>query len=81
MKPGWYSDFLLMYGARTTVVRLALQPLAYWILTTDKEDQDFLARAAARNPTLDRLAVLEELAARYPHGVVGRGATGDAPAA
>jgi hypothetical protein len=73
MKPGWFSDFLLMYGARTAVVRLALHPLAYWILTTDKEDQDFLARAAARNPTFDRLALLRELAARYPHGVVGQG--------
>ncbi len=72
MRPGHFSDFLLMYGARTAVVRLALHPLAYWILTTDKEDQDFLARAAARNPGLDRLALLEELAARYPHGVVGR---------
>jgi hypothetical protein len=72
MKPGWHSDFLLMYGARTAVVRLALHPLAYWILTTDKEDQDFLARAAARNPSYDRLALLQELAARYPHGVVGR---------
>ncbi len=72
MKPGHYSDFLLMYGARTTVVRLALHPLAYWILTTDKEDLDFLARAAARNPRLDRLSLLRELAARHPHGVVGR---------
>ncbi len=71
MKPGHYSDFLLMYGARTAVVRLALHPLAYWILTTDKEDQDFLSRAAGRNPAFERLALLEELAKRYPHGVVG----------
>jgi hypothetical protein len=71
MKPGHHSDFLLMYGARTAVVRLALHPLAYWLLTTDKEDQDFLARAAARNPGFERLALLEELAKRYPHGVVG----------
>jgi hypothetical protein len=81
MKPGWYSDILLMYGARTTVVRLALHPLAYWILTTDREDQDFLARAAARNPRLDRLTLLRELAARYPHGVVGRGPAARATAA
>jgi hypothetical protein len=81
MKPGWYSDFLLMYGARTAVVRLALHPLAYWLLTTDKEDQDFLARAAARNPRLDRLTLLRELAARYPHGVVGRGPAASASAA
>ena len=63
----------LLYGDRRSTVRLGLHPLAYWILTTDKEDQDFLARAAARNPALDRLALLRELAARYPHGVVGQG--------
>ena len=81
MKPGWYSDFLLMYGARTAVVRLALHALAYWILTTDREDQDFLARAAARNPRLDRLALIREIAARYPHGVVGGNSAGRATAA
>jgi hypothetical protein len=71
MKPGHYSDILLMYGAHTSVVRLALSPLAYWILTTDKADKDLLARAAEMNPLLDRLSVLQELAARYPNGVVG----------
>jgi type IV secretory pathway VirB4 component len=71
MKPGHYSDILLMYGAHTSVVRLALSPLAYWILTTDKADKDFLARAAEKNPLLDRLSLLQELAARYPNGVVG----------
>jgi len=72
MKPGHYSDFLLMYGERTAVVRLALDPLAYWILTTDKEDQDYLASAARRNPLWDRVSLLQEVAARHPHGVVGR---------
>jgi hypothetical protein len=71
MKPGHYSDILLMYGAHTSVVRLALSPLAYWILTTDKADKDLLARAAEMNPLLDRLSLLQELAARYPNGVVG----------
>jgi len=61
-----------MYGAHTQVVRLALSGLAYWILTTDKEDKDLLARAAAKNPRLDRLALLQEMAARYPHGLVGQ---------
>ncbi|HTP52981.1 MAG TPA: hypothetical protein VMK42_19990 [Anaeromyxobacteraceae bacterium] len=80
MKPGWHSDLLLMYGARTSVVRLALDPLAYWILTTDKEDRDFLAEAARRNPGMDRVSVLQELARRYPHGVVGsRGRGAGAP--
>jgi len=72
MKPGHYSDFLLLYGERTTVVRLALDPLAYWILTTDKDDQDYLANVVRRNPAWDRVSLLQELAARHPHGVVGR---------
>jgi hypothetical protein len=38
VKPGWYSDLLLMYGPRTAVVRLALHPLAYWILTTGQSN-------------------------------------------
>jgi hypothetical protein len=68
MKPGHYSDFLLMYGSHTTTVRLALHPLAYWILTTDPDDRRLLERAVEKNPDLDRLTLLEELAARYPHG-------------
>ncbi|WP_242343628.1 TraC family protein [Anaeromyxobacter terrae] len=72
-KPGHYSDFLLMYGKEVTTVRLAPHPLAYWILTTDPQDKELLARAQKKNPMLDRLRLLEELAAIYPHGVVGQG--------
>lgn len=68
LKPGHYSDFLLMYGQRLSTVRLALHPLAYWILTTDPDDRRLLERAQERNPLLDRLSLLEELARRYPHG-------------
>jgi len=71
-KPGHYSDFLLMYGKEVAAVRLAPHPLAYWILTTDPEDRALLARAQEKNPTFDRLHLLEELAAIYPHGAVGR---------
>jgi type IV secretory pathway VirB4 component len=70
LKAGHYSDLLLMYGQRTTTLRLALHPLAYWILTTDPEDRRLLERAVQKNPTLDRLTVLEELAAHYPHGAL-----------
>lgn len=65
---GHYSDFLLLYGTHASVVRLALAPLAYWILTTDPRDLDLLARAAVKNPGIDRLSLLEHLASRYPHG-------------
>ena len=71
MKPGHYSDLMLMYGPHTSVLRLAVTPLAYWILTTDKQDKDLLARAREKNPLLDPLSLLRELAARYPNGVVG----------
>jgi hypothetical protein len=73
MKPGHYSDLLLMYGPHMATIRLALTPLAYWILTTDRNDKDLLARAVEKNPLLDRLSLLQELAARYPNGVVGAG--------
>jgi len=72
LKPGHHSDFLLLYGERTSVVRLALDPLAYWILTTDKEDRDYLESAARRNPHLPRVSLLQEIARRHPHGVVDR---------
>ncbi len=67
-RSGHYSDFLLMYGQKLSTVRLALHPLAYWILTTDPDDRRLIDRAAEKNPLLGRLQLLEELAARYPHG-------------
>ncbi len=68
MTPGHYSDFFLLYGERMATVRLALHPLAYWILTTDADDQRLINGAAALNPSLGRLELLEQLAKRYPHG-------------
>jgi hypothetical protein len=68
LKPGHYSDLLLMYGARTTTVRVALHPLAYWILTTDPDDRRLIDRAAEKNPDLSRAEILTGLASRFPHG-------------
>jgi len=67
-RSGYYSDFFLIYGERATTVRLALHPLAYWILTTDPTDRELIGRAAEKNPHLSRLELLEGLAERYPHG-------------
>jgi hypothetical protein len=67
-KPGRYSDAFLIYGKRMATVRLAPNPLAYWILTTDGDDKRLLERAAQKNPSMDRLQLLTELAARYPEG-------------
>jgi len=68
MRPGHYSDFLLLYGQRVTTVRLALHPLAYWILTTDADDRRLIERASEKNSWMNRLELLTELAKRYPHG-------------
>jgi hypothetical protein len=68
MRPGHYSDFLLLYGQMLTTVRLALHPLAYWILTTDADDRRLIERAAEKNAWMDRLELLTQLANYYPHG-------------
>lgn len=65
---GRYSDVFLMYGERRGTMRVALHPLAYWILTTDPSDLRMLQRAVDKNPTLDRLTLIKQLAALYPHG-------------
>ena len=71
MKPGHYSDFLLMYGPQTAVVRLAMSGLEYWLLTTDPADKALLQRAAEKNPHLGKLELLQGLARLYPNGAVG----------
>jgi hypothetical protein len=76
MRPGHHSDFMLMYGQRLTTVRLALHPLAYWILTTDADDRRLLEKAASKNPGLDRLSLLEGLGRHFPHGASGGSAAG-----
>jgi hypothetical protein len=68
LKGGHYSDLFLMYGAKTSVVRIALHPLAYWILTTDPDDRRLIDAAANGNAALSRLDLLSALALRYPHG-------------
>lgn len=68
MQPGHFSDLLLMYGERLATVRLALHPMAYWILTTDGDDKKLIERAASKNPDLSRLELLQQLARRFPHG-------------
>src|SRR5690606_27033157 len=68
LRKGHYSDFLLLYGKAVTSARLALSPLALWILTTDPADKELIAHAQAKNPSLSRLELLQHLAAMYPHG-------------
>lgn len=72
-RAGRYSDAFLMYGSRMATVRIAMHPLAYWILTTDGDDKRLIERAVANNPSLTRLEILRELAARFPEGA-SRGA-------
>lgn len=67
-RPGHYSDLLMLYGQRRSVVRLALHPLALWLLTTAPADKDFIAAAREKNPRLNELELLTQLAKHYPHG-------------
>lgn len=67
-RPGHFSDMVMLYGQRVSTVRLALHPLALWILTTAKGDKDFIAAALAKNPQLDEFTVLQHLAQAFPHG-------------
>jgi len=67
-KSGHHSDVFLIYGSRMATVRVAMHPLAYWILTTDGDDKRLLERACEKNPSLSRFQLLQELAARFPHG-------------
>ncbi len=66
--PFQYTDFLLVYGEQYATVRHSVPPLAYWLLTTHGDDQRLLARTREKNPRLDELTLLQELAARYPSG-------------
>ncbi len=66
--PGHFSDFLMLYGQRRSVVRLALHPLALWLLTTAPLDKQLIAAARAKNPKLQEFEVLQQLARHYPHG-------------
>lgn len=67
-KPGHFSDFLMLYGQRRSTVRLALHPLALWLLTTAPTDKHFIAAAQRKNPHLSEFEVLLQLAKHYPHG-------------
>jgi hypothetical protein len=66
--PGHFSDFLMLYGQRRSVVRLALHPLALWLLTTAPIDKQLIAAAKTKNPKLQEFEVLQQLARHYPHG-------------
>lgn len=67
-RKGQYSDLMLLYGPRQAAVRLALHPMALWILTTDAKDRAFIEKVRAKNPKLPDVALLAQLASRYPHG-------------
>ena len=66
--PFRFTDFLLFYGQQVAVVRHAVPPLHYWLLTTDGEDRRLLERTRERRPELSELALCQRLAAKYPHG-------------
>jgi hypothetical protein len=66
--PGFYSDFFLQYGERQSVIRNRVSPYVYWLLTTDRKDNDLLRRAQEKNPHMPELELIRHLAAQYPQG-------------
>lgn len=68
---GVFSDVLVMYGTRNWVMRSRLHPFAYWLFTTDPTDRELLNKLRAKNSHLTDLQLLQEVAARYPHGSNG----------
>lgn len=66
--PGFYSDFFLQYGAHQTVIRNRVAPHVYWLLTTDRYDNDLLRRAQEKNPHMPELELIRHLASQYPQG-------------
>jgi hypothetical protein len=66
--PFRFTDFLLFYGQHVAVVRHAVPPLHYWLLTTDGEDRRLLERMRGDRPELTELELLQALAAEFPNG-------------
>jgi len=70
-KPGYYSDFLLMYGGMTTVVRNNLIPLVYWLLTSDDDDKNLFKKTKKLNPHIDPNSLIKNLSNYFPNGAFG----------
>lgn len=69
VRPGRYSQILVVCGNQSAVVQFETSPLEYWISTThplDLREEDALRKEM---PELSTLEILERLAKKYPRGV------------
>jgi type IV secretory pathway VirB4 component len=58
-----YHEFLLIQGARSTVVRIPGDPFSRWVFTTSPNDRDRFAQLARDRPELSLLEQVRLLAA------------------
>ena len=62
VKKGEYAEFLHVRGDERNVLRLAPDPLSYWICTSDPGDAARIEREKKRNPELPTIEVLKKIA-------------------
>ena len=59
---GKHAEFFYMQDNQKAVLRLAPDPLSYWICTTDGNDKAQIAQAEKQNPHLSKMEILKLLA-------------------
>ncbi|MBY0315893.1 MAG: hypothetical protein K2Q26_10260 [Bdellovibrionales bacterium] len=56
-----YSEFFLMQDENQAIVRIAAEPLSYWICTTDGSDKSQIEALRLQNPNKSLIEILTEL--------------------
>ncbi len=74
MRPGKYTEALILHGEHHFLGRIHLSPLEYWIATTHPSDIALEEAVARRVPDRSKFARLCYLAERYPSGADKTGA-------
>ena len=59
---GSYSEFFLLQDENQTVLRLAPEPLSYWICTSDASDKARIQELEQKHPDLSKIEILKKLA-------------------
>ena len=59
---GDYSEMFLKQNENRAIIRLVVDPLTYWICTSDANDKARIQEMETRNPSLSKLQVLSLLA-------------------
>ena len=62
IEKGKFSEFFFMQDENKAVLRLAPDPLSYWICTTDGNDKAKIQEMEMQNPSLTKVQVLQRLA-------------------